>query len=450
MEGMTEIDSHFEYVGLRFAAMLHELFNSSYFYLVVALASVAFLVYKALECESFKQVVVYFFYLFAMWFLVSPVTLRGHTSRYHWEMSSQDNYTTAEATDIAVPRFLYFLSGLLDKVARGAVSEDVQRKITMEIEADRLAGFFNEYRIDDEVLKDQIASFLRYCWKPVVALMAKKGTDPKYIQAYMEHPHWIHADGETEREALGRWVGYCKQTRAEIDAGLVSMIKDRIVPSVQDAGGKFREEDWDRFASLLVRKEMVGQYSDMDLARRGLERYEHETYWSSHDSIGRGNVVGFLLHGVLTMYTNVKQAVSNEVSSRAARYQVIVMAPYFYGFSSMLILCFFPFAALYSLAPGKWIALLNYAKVLTSVKMWPVFWNILYMFEENTHDRGAILAIPFVYLGIPALSFVLVNIASSAAQGSVWSLASGLGLVSSKVGSDAGKAVATIVKVAAK
>ena len=449
IRGLTEIDSHFEYVGFRFAGLLHGFFSDSYFYVIAALSAVAYLVYQALQKESFKAVFVYFFYLFAMCFLIGPVRIKSHVADYHWDTSTdytffQDNYTTAKEITISVPRFLMLVNGLADKVARAGVSDDVQRKITMEIDADRIAGYFNEYRITDEVLKEQVHGFLKHCWKPVVALMHKKQAEPKYIQAYLEHPHWIHLEGETEREALGHWVKYCKETKEEIQAGLVSAIRDTIKPSVKDAHGKVRDEDWDYYASLLVRKEMVAQYSDAQLAKRGLERYGHETYWSSHDSISRGSFFGVLLHGALTMYTNVKQAISNEVTSRAARYQVITLAPYFYGFSLMLVLCFFPIAALYALIPGKWIALVNFSKILFSIKLWPVFWNILYLFEEQSRDTGVILAIPFVYIGIPALCFALVNLISSATNAAIGTFTGGLAPVKASPVRDAVKVVTLV------
>lgn len=446
--GITEIDSVMEHLGLRYAGLLSDVFSDSCLYLIAALSGLAYLVYKALERESFKPVVFYFFYLFATAFLIGPIKIQSHAPDFHMsekEDPFEGSYTTARKVEVRIPRLLYYVNALGDKIARAAVSDEVERAIRAEIEADRIAGYFNEYRITDEFLKEQVQDYLSHCFKPVVTLLEKKKADATLVKRYLEHPLWIHYQGQVEAEALGSKGKYCQELTNEIDAALVKLIDDEIKPSVANAAGRFREEDWEYYRSLLVRKELVAGFSDLELARRGVERHSHETYWDSHDSIGRGNVFSAALHGVMTMYVNVKQAVSNETSSRAARYQVITQAPYFYGFSQMLTLCFFPIAALYSIFPGKWKALVYFGLGLSSIKAWPIFWNLLYVFEEQTQDTGAILALPFVYIGIPYLSYKLLHIGFSAAGQGIWALGSGMGLVSAAPVKDAAKVVSMVV-----
>ncbi len=86
----------------------------------------------------------------------------------------------------------------------------------------------------------------------------------------------------------------------------------------------------------------------------------------------------------------------------------------------------FPLAGLMALVPGKWRAPVNYGKVLVSVKLWPVLWAALSSFNAGRpaleafepDPRGSadvFLAVAWMYLLTPALAYLVVNLAVSAA-----------------------------------
>ena len=100
--------------------------------------------------------------------------------------------------------------------------------------------------------------------------------------------------------------------------------------------------------------------------------------------------------------------------------------PHVYGLALMILLGLFPIAGLFALCPNQWKVLLNFSKAFISVKLWPVGWTLLSTFNQR---RGALeafdapervsgspfLAIAAMYLLTPALMFLSVHLATTAA-----------------------------------
>jgi len=106
----------------------------------------------------------------------------------------------------------------------------------------------------------------------------------------------------------------------------------------------------------------------------------------------------------------------------------------------ILIRWIFPLGAAYSLLPGKWPALLHFAKLFFSVKLWPFGWALLTSFTErrptvlaladaSTDLRASVehalrigetpnlfVTISLLYFAVPALSFVVLQLVSHAAS----------------------------------
>lgn len=105
---------------------------------------------------------------------------------------------------------------------------------------------------------------------------------------------------------------------------------------------------------------------------------------------------------------------------------MLVLGPHLYGLSVMVLLGLFPLAGLFALAPGQWRVFINYTKVFVSVKLWPVGWALLSTFNErrgpleafDAPERGGgsvFLAVSGMYVLIPALAFLVVHLAGTAA-----------------------------------
>jgi hypothetical protein len=106
----------------------------------------------------------------------------------------------------------------------------------------------------------------------------------------------------------------------------------------------------------------------------------------------------------------------------------------------ILIRWIFPLGAAYALLPGKWTALLHFAKVFFSVKLWPFGWALLTAFTERRPSALALAdaasdlrahaelavrigeapnlfaTITLMYFAVPALTFMAVQLVSHAAS----------------------------------
>jgi len=101
--------------------------------------------------------------------------------------------------------------------------------------------------------------------------------------------------------------------------------------------------------------------------------------------------------------------------------------------------------------PGSWTAVLNFLKLWTSIKLWPVFWTFLSSFNiyrlnlpaddplgvEGTGGSAAMFAsVAAMYVLVPVLSYMILNLVAQA----------GMLTISSFTGSGtgAGPAIGTI------
>lgn len=169
----------------------------------------------------------------------------------------------------------------------------------------------------------------------------------------------------------------------------------------------------DRFCGIALARELAGTYSEMDTAefatsRHALTRIAPLTRYMNGGwrELGDAMFEGILYEPVIF--------VQRELEHRSKRYDVMHQAPKFYGFSLLLILAGAPIAGLASLLPGGWKALVNWVKLLASVKLWPLFWYLLYLYNSLSADFDARIVMTGVYFIIPAVSFMFVQTISSA------------------------------------
>jgi hypothetical protein len=128
----------------------------------------------------------------------------------------------------------------------------------------------------------------------------------------------------------------------------------------------------------------------------------------------------------ITGLAELHQNWTDRWAAKQKYFQAVTYGPHVYGLSLMILLGLFPVVALFALCPGQWRVFLNFLKVFISVKLWPIGWTLLSTFNQR---RGALeafdapervagnafLAISSMYLLIPAFSFILVQLATSAA-----------------------------------
>ncbi|HLF92132.1 MAG TPA: hypothetical protein VJB14_01615 [Planctomycetota bacterium] len=397
---MSAIDTVYEYAGYTLAGKLQAILGGVGLPLLVALAGVAYTVHTVTEKGSVKELAVYFFYLiFASWLLSS---------------TSQQGVT--------VPRFLAYLGRATDTVQKRAATAIQKDFLTAPFEWERIAAMVGSGRVTDLALEARIDRFLEGCAKVALAREAPRGSNLFRPGALSYSPE-------------------CERLRAEIWARLETHVKEdgfhrqaveaaaRRDPSQASA---FRERYFDRLCERAVEAPgsptseaalvaaSLGEYSAMDPAQ----------------ATGASPLWAKVLFGVVAHDVVVTAAVSETArmkqdgelryASKQQYYLATVLGPHLYGLSLMVLLGLFPVAGLFAILPGKWRVLVNYGKVFASVKLWPVCWATLTAFNArrsaieafDPSPRGSgdvFFAVAALYLLTPAISFLVVHLATAAA-----------------------------------
>jgi len=196
----------------------------------------------------------------------------------------------------------------------------------------------------------------------------------------------------------------------------------------------------DDFAARIVRNEWHGRLAgagEMAYVRSSVGSWKGDTGyaamrpWNLHGVDVQGWSIGGLIEAGATIgeefvanWAIAGQASSDKITSCQRYYLVCAYAPWTYGLIVMLLSGLFPVAAMWSLFPGKWTALVNFAKVFVSIKLWPLGWSMVTMFGTRRGSAGALdldetphiwVAITLIYFLVPGLCFVVVNLAAAAA-----------------------------------
>jgi hypothetical protein len=172
----------------------------------------------------------------------------------------------------------------------------------------------------------------------------------------------------------------------------------------------------DRFCGIALARELAGTYHEMDTVE----------FATSKAAMTKIAPITRAMNGAWrefgdTMFEGILSEpvmfVHRQIEHRSKRYDVMNQAPKFYGFSLLLILAGAPIAGLYCLLPGGWKALVNWGKLLVSIKLWPLFWYLLYVYNSLTADFDARIVMTGVYFVVPVVSFMFVQSICAASGG---------------------------------
>jgi len=404
IQGLTQVDSLYEALGLQAAGRLMELFGRVQLPLVVILATTAWLFYEGAERGSYRRTAVYFFCAAFLWFLLSPVSVL---------IPAKDQPMT-----FTTPRLLFHLNGACD--ALSAAATNGHAKLRQEMADDRLGFVLREIRIADPRLASEAREFLGDCAGPEIAAREAAGQAteeylmlPMMVSRFERLGPGLDAKCRPRRDGLYARVRRHLASRDEIRGVLANQKWRPFLERVLAAAGvrvELQVPISDYLVNVAVAREWTAGGSDVERAERatggsGLELIASER----HNSLPTPR-----LDQIGTAAVHLYSRGSMEVEARAKRYELMMHAPRFYGLSLMLAMAAFPLAALFALLPSGWPVLANFAKIFVSVKLWPVFWNLLSVFNDVTDEPDARLVLPAVYGIIPVVSFVLVNLASGA------------------------------------
>jgi hypothetical protein len=434
----TLLDTAYEYAGFQAAASFHGALAGLSIPLLFALAGIAYRFFRVAEDGAVRPLAFYVLSVFLVWWLGSPATSDAGALPHH-----------------RAPRALSILDAAADAIVRRAV-EGVDREfLTRPFEWERLALIARVSRVQDRDLKENLRSFLEGCTRPAVIRLGSTPPDAVRRNALADDTGLDYArlvDGEgrscesvrrdllsalgreverdpVHREALAALAAYSRDERG----GLRALYLDKLVRNEwlrpEPAEGEFE-----------AARRSVGTYRWYDADRRTM-RYpldggrDFNTVWDLLNF-----PAGLVAEVVTGIYAETSQWLSEATEAKQRYYLVTTHAPHLYGLFLMLLMAFFPVAVLYALLPGKWTALLHFAKLFMAVKLWPFGWALLTGFTQR---RPAVMAladaasdlrarveldfrigdtpnlfvtITLMYILVPALSFVVVQLVSHAAS----------------------------------
>lgn len=397
---MSAIDTVYEYAGYSLAGKLQAVLWGTGLPLIVALAGVAWTVHTVTEKGSIKDLALYTLYLFFAGWLVSSAPQQG----------------------VPTPRFAAWLGRAADLVQKRSVTAIHRDFLTAPFEWERIAAMVGAGRITDAPLAERVHRFLESCAK--VALAAAPGPPTGNLLRAGQLPY-----GDS-----------CERTRSDLWSRLERHVKENAfhrellsTAAARDpAGGPaFRERYLDQLCASTF--EAPGSpVSERALLVAALGDYAYAT---PDVSVGMAErLVGIFFGGTPIHSENqdailgpseIVQAIDLQVSTRQKYYLATVLAPHLLGLSLMVLLGLFPLVGLFALLPGKWRALVRYAETLVSVKLWPVCWASLTVFnaKRSVHEvfepaergsAGVAFAVAAFYLLTPALCFMVVHLATAA------------------------------------
>lgn len=394
------MDSMYDLAGAQASAAFHGVLWSLGLPLIVALAGVAWRVHRVAEDGAVRPLAFYILSLFMIVWFLKPVP-------------------------DGPPRFVAWLddaTGLAVRRAIGVVNRDFLSK---PFEYERRMALLEAVRVKDPAVREELHIFFATC---VANAMAR--TDE------VEPGNPLRPGTAMKYDGLhfGRTPEPCDGARARIweavhkDAITAWFGGNRSGASHEDILDAIVDNEWHGRAlgasEMAMVRGAVGDYQaamDREAARRGA--------WVAH----RGSGIDVIdapfsfgaevLEAVKGYWGMAGQFVGDQVTSRQRYYAVTAYAPITYGLILMLLTVFFPVAGLWSLFPGKWTALVNFAKVYVSVKLWPLGWSILTVFTQHrpvddgsvTSHSDVFVAVSLLYFVVPALTFLVVNVAARAA-----------------------------------
>jgi hypothetical protein len=432
------LDTAYEFAGFQAAGSFHDALSGLSVPLLFALAGVAYRVFRVAEDGAVRPLAFHFFALLLVAWLASP--------------RSSD---PSALPHLRAPRALAMIDAAADAVVRRAVGGVDRDFLARPFEWERLALLARVSRVQDPELASGLRLFLEEC---ATAAMLRAGPpppegarrNPVADDTGLPYAALVDASGrscETVRrglaDALRREVESHPLHQAALaafaaydggkDADMRAAYTDKLVRNLWLRP----DPDEGEFAAAA---RSVGSYRWLDVDRK-TTRYPLD---GGRDFNTFFDLFTFPLSIVAdiatSMYAETTQWLSDATESKQRYYLITAHGPHLYGLTIMLLMALFPLAALYALLPGKWTALLHFAKVFFSVKLWPFGWALLTAFTERRPSALALAdaasdlrahaelavrigdapnlfaTITLMYFVVPALTFLAVQLVSHAAS----------------------------------
>jgi hypothetical protein len=459
--GLSPVGTVYEYLGhvlcLRLGTLL---LWQGYFVLFVVGAALLRLYYLGSREGSFAELAVYPFTVGLILFLLYPVDVRLTAPRAPGPSVSGQPVGPGDAQTVQVPRLLAVTSSLMDALQRSLIS-DVRGRVGPALqEWARIAAVNQEARLFGPALKDDLGSYLKYCYWPSLTPDGSPQGDPWTLVPLSGLPvdDWLLGQYqsmalEAPRKSAPPGPVPCATLHQELASGVGRELQSD--PVHQQAQGAYLAvgvsgADASSFyrRRILYNEIFVRSGSEAAALRQALPEYSAWDSTTASVQIKEStklsdnvwNVVGNLAGEAISLASAAGEWWSQKALGPATIYRVSAMGPHIYGMVLAILLFLFPVAGLLAFWP-KWAsALPNFMKLFLSVKLWPILWAFISAvlssrtvfdgssargFDSGLGSGGLFPALCSIYLIVPMLSFMIVNIAQHAAGGLLGSLIAG-------------------------
>ncbi len=376
---------------------------------IIACAGIAWRVHRVAEDGLARPLAVYLLSLILIAWLLRPVP---------------------QGEGVSSPRFVAWLNEGCDIAVTRSITLVDREFLVSPFQYERIAAVAATAHAQDPRLREDLAIFFATC---TANAMAKSGV----IDA--ENPVALDSPLPYGGLSFGTSTTPCTHVRGELWSRLLSETENR--PDLEPVwkAGVTKAA----FVAALVRNEWHGRVADggeMVRVRGSIGSYAQTGFELQRRREPAPvpyipfvtEVFGPMIQGLATLGEEVLtewgywgELSSDRVTSRQRYFLVTSYAPTLYGLILMLLTSLFPVAALWSLVPGKWTALVNFGKVFVSVKLWPLGWSLVSSFSarrpiedalsEHAPPSDVFTAVTLMYFLIPALSFIVVNLGTAAA-----------------------------------
>lgn len=471
--GITPIDTLYEWSGFVLAERFaNTLLWSRLFVVILIAAALLRLFYLAQKKESYFDLVAYPVYLAFMLFLVSPVevTVRPKSTVYSalwdnvnqaqvvWGGDTRKETVGRETFQVRVPRIIAVTHRITDGLIRHFVNgleNDVGYTL---FRWQAVVAGLKQASILDPELSGRFHTFLRYCYWPAHATRGPRTGEPGDEAAGWNLPLQERDPGVYTGLEMPSGGGQqsCSTAREGLDWDLrvhaaSHPVHEQALRAADQATGKSGQAHLASYRTRLIYNETYGGGSRGEMALLEGAVPDYSSLDQQYMGTAKYGTVAQGASGLLGLLSSFWEGSSQETLGPTLYYRLTLFAPYLYGLLQAVILMAFPIAGLWSLWPGSWTAILNFLKLWTSIKIWPVFWTFLSSFNiyrlnlptddplgvEGTGGSAAMFAsITAMYVLVPVLSYMVMNLVSQAGMLTISAFTG--------VGTGAGPAIGTI------
>jgi hypothetical protein len=454
--GYTPIDTYYEFQGFRLAEGFYEKFFNFFFVFIIGCSLVYLLAKKD---RSMSELLWYLGYIVVVVFLVSPTRTKINVPEYVMDDKAlQESLASMGKTEpvMNAPRVMVIFHYMAETITASAL--DVSRSQWMSV-GTRLTPLLRNARLYDSDLAERYRLWLSSCYL-FASRPAGSGSAPSNLNPLLvEDPGYAT---ETAANSKGEPLveGGHPVTCADEWRNLKRLIGNHVNAHATHKETLQEISDTQKFEAKLHRTKTWPNVDAVTYLTNTVVQNETRAYFALTDGRGEiaavrealgeysalsGDHTGISIYNDGSFASNMKRTVSWIVMAKqsfdswfqqnaevpAMYYKITSYAPFIYGLSMMFILAFFPLAAIASLLPWGWTALVKWAKLLLWIKFWLIGWAIIQDFNSSRMDWSGELAeahfskdydqvwagLVAMYVATPALAATAIQLLDKGARG---------------------------------